>query len=699
MAKLAIEDAEPLPTISVDAAATCGDGFVKYRPEIDALRAFAVLSVIVNHFDKTLLPSGYLGVDVFFVISGYVITSSLHGRKHPNLITFLTNFLARRIKRLMPALVFYVLVTSCLICFVNPHPREGLKTGLAALLGCSNHYLYHLSTDYFAQAPEQNPFTHTWSLGVEEQFYIVYPFLFWCSSFSEKPRNKLITSLVHSVVVLGFILSLAGFVVLYDIDHPAAYFLMPTRFWEFSLGIFAYKITVARRFFQPRNANQYARLLPVLTIVCMFGVMLTKRSTSQAVPATMLVALLTGIFCILKNSMPPFLLANRNIVYIGNISYSLYLWHWGVLSINRWTTGNVSSTMAEFLLTGMMGAFSYRWIETPSRKHQGSTSFTFTSALGAFLLTAGIIVLFYFFNAPLLAIGETALLRRGPGGILKADTSVLTRALPNGGFDSKYTVEHSTTVIFNPTRDYCQVELMGTRPGCVERTKVLVRHIFTIGDSHAGGHYPSIAGAVVDLPEDFVVKMLFGSELSAWLTPTVTKLGCGKTRSCLSNYGEKLLTALQFRRGDIVVVSFHREKGPTAALIGSLEELCSRVISLGGKVVLVDAIPDVCERDVNFQHSVLRLGHFYMCSVSEKKSLDGRVGFTTLYKNMSSSDPGNVIYFDPHPALCGDGVCDMFDRRSKTPTALLYSDEHGHFRGDYPNPLQNEWRELLKEIV
>ena len=136
-----------------------------------------MVAVIINHFNKDLLPSGYLGVDIFFVISGYVITASLAGRESKNFLDFLTGFYERRIKRLVPALVVFVLVTSVLISFFNPDPGGALEIGWKSLFGVSNISLYGSSTDYFAQSTELNPFTHTWSLGVEEQFYLLFPFL------------------------------------------------------------------------------------------------------------------------------------------------------------------------------------------------------------------------------------------------------------------------------------------------------------------------------------------------------------------------------------------------------------------------------------------------------------------------------------------------------------------------------------------
>ena len=162
---------------------------VRYRPEIDGLRAFAVIAVIINHFNKDILPNGWLGVDIFFVISGFVITSSLYQRTSNKFKDFICLFYARRIKRLFPVLSVFVLVMSIFICLFNPEPILTLRTGLASLFGLSNLYLLKQSTDYFAQSTALNVFTHTWSLGVEEQFYIIFPLLIWFSGFGRQIKN------------------------------------------------------------------------------------------------------------------------------------------------------------------------------------------------------------------------------------------------------------------------------------------------------------------------------------------------------------------------------------------------------------------------------------------------------------------------------------------------------------------------------
>ena len=350
----------------------------RYRPEIDGLRAVAVVAVIINHFNKALLPSGHLGVDIFFVISGYVITSSLANRQDRHLGAFLSSFVARRIRRLLPALIVYVLITSLLLCLFNPDPGPALETGRWALIGLSNLSLFNTATDYFAQSTELNPFTHTWSLGVEEQFYLVFPFLIWFSGFSRAHRHGR-RILFISIAVLA-VASLVGFVALYPSQEPAAYFLMPPRFWEMGSGCLAYIAFSADS--KPVKALQ--QLPPLALVSVMAGLMLLPRSLALASTIAMVgvTALLIG--CLNANRFSTRVLSSQPALFIGLISYSLYLWHWGVLSLSRWTIGihwwSVPLQIGGMLLLAWL---SYRLIETPFRTPQRAIKPAATIGLGA----------------------------------------------------------------------------------------------------------------------------------------------------------------------------------------------------------------------------------------------------------------------------------------------------------------------------
>ena len=349
----------------------------RYRPEIDGLRAFAVVAVIINHFNKEILPGGYLGVDIFFVISGFVITSSLYQRPSKNFKDFISGFYERRVKRLVPALSIFVLIMTITICLFDPEPNETLKTGLTSLFGLSNLYLFKYSTDYFAQSTALNVFTHTWSLGVEEQFYILFPFLIWFSGFGRQTKNGA-RNLFLMVAALT-IASLIGFVYLYPINQPAAYFLMPTRFWEMAAGCLLF-IGFQKR----KSIEQFLeKVPPLLLLALIIGVMFLPMSWATTSTVTV-VALSSILIASLKKGTASYeFFTNSRVVYIGLISYSLYLWHWGVLSISRWTIGiHWWSFPFQIALMFSLAIFSYRWIETPLRKKSWSfelKSYRFTT--------------------------------------------------------------------------------------------------------------------------------------------------------------------------------------------------------------------------------------------------------------------------------------------------------------------------------
>jgi len=335
----------------------------RYRPEIDGLRAFAVIAVIINHFNKEILPNGYLGVDIFFVISGFVITSSLYQRQSKNFKDFISGFYERRIRRLVPALSVFVLIMSVVICLFNPSPSLSLKTGITSLFGFSNLYLLKQSTDYFAQSTELNVFTHTWSLGVEEQFYILFPFLIWFSGFGRQTKNGS-RNLFLAVGSLA-IASLIGFLYLYPINQPAAYFLMPTRFWEMASGCLLF-IGFQKR----KSIEQFLeKVPPMLVLAFIIGVMYLPMSLATTSTFAVVVLSLVLIASLKKGTASYTFFTHPKVVYIGLISYSLYLWHWGVLSISRWTIGIYWWTIPlQVALILGLAITSYRYIETPLRK-------------------------------------------------------------------------------------------------------------------------------------------------------------------------------------------------------------------------------------------------------------------------------------------------------------------------------------------
>ena len=340
-----------------------------YRPEIDGLRTIAVVAVILNHFDRTVLPLGYLGVDIFFVISGFVITSSIYHRAGGGLFKFWSEFYARRFKRLFPALAACVLITSILICLVNPEPAVSLRTGLSSLFGLSNFYMLKQATDYFGTLADINTFTHTWSLGVEEQFYLAFPIAVWATGFRRGSASA--SEAFITVVGIASAISLVFYILISAKSQPLSFFLLPSRLWELGIGVLLFSVSIPGSFIL-----RLARIIPPSLVLTVLVALLFFKVEAE-VPATIAAVGLSAVLIAgLRPSTSAYHLLTLPVMsYLGRISYSLYLWHWSVICLTRWTVG-LSWWLAP-LLFGLMIAFaaaSHHALEVPLRRAQWSRS-------------------------------------------------------------------------------------------------------------------------------------------------------------------------------------------------------------------------------------------------------------------------------------------------------------------------------------
>ncbi|QXW17271.1 acyltransferase [Comamonas aquatica] len=367
-----------------------------YRKDIDGLRAIAVLLVIINHFNQDLLPSGNLGVDIFFVISGYVISSSLYNNPSNDLADLLTGFYVRRIKRLVPALTICVALTGIFICLFNTNPESSLKTGIASLFGLSNIYLYRQATDYFGDSAALNVFTQTWSLSVEEQFYVFFPFIVWFTAFGRSGQKGL--KLFIFFIGIAALTSACAFIYLNINNYKAeAFYLMPARFWELAAGCLLFAMQKQKNQFQKyckKNINDYSGLF----LAALLGAMFIPQKFSTY--TTLLVVLLTIILIIATSpeTLVYKILTSRTAIFFGSISYSLYLWHWSVLSISRWTIGiHWWTAPFQFFLMVLLAIASYKLIEKPLRQAEWFPVRWKIISLGIFSLvgTSLILVILY----------------------------------------------------------------------------------------------------------------------------------------------------------------------------------------------------------------------------------------------------------------------------------------------------------------
>jgi peptidoglycan/LPS O-acetylase OafA/YrhL len=327
------------------------------------MRAIAVIAVIINHFSHSILPGGYLGVDIFFVISGYVITASLEKSAGSSLSEQLLRFYSRRIKRLMPALLCMVLVSSSLIRLFDPDALVSTLTGVCSVFGMSNMFLFSEATNYFGHSAERNVFSHTWSLGVEEQFYLLYPFLIrWRMPIS-------VRSLWDDRFRLGAIITLSAislllFIWVYPVNQPAAYFLMPFRFFELGSGCLLALLTRDLRVRDGLVRPFYAGLALIL--------MVPPLALADNYPVASTITIVLATFLLIgsvQRGTPVYQFLSKPLAsYLGKISYSLYLWHWPVICISRWTVGIHLWTLPfQLAATLALSAASYHLVEHPLR--------------------------------------------------------------------------------------------------------------------------------------------------------------------------------------------------------------------------------------------------------------------------------------------------------------------------------------------
>lgn len=343
---------------------------MKYRPDIDGLRAIAVLSVVLCHAGITL-PGGYVGVDVFFVISGYLIARRMLFEVQQGTFS-LADFWERRIRRILPAL--FVVVVSTLVAgwfFLIPSNYEMLGRSLIHLMLLRSNIFFLKHTDYFASADELKPLLHTWSLSLEEQFYLLIPLLFWMAM--RLRRQAWLGPIIGVLASVSFVYSVYGV----STWVQQAYFALSTRAWELLVGaiiaLLAQRASRAAILQVSGSTREWAAGLSLAGIVlpCILYNTRTPFPGLAAIPPVLGTALLIAMGGSEDRATRSHrLLASWPLVNIGLISYSLYLWHWPLivfLKSGRLWLETVSGRCFLIVVSTALAALTYRYVEIPFR--------------------------------------------------------------------------------------------------------------------------------------------------------------------------------------------------------------------------------------------------------------------------------------------------------------------------------------------
>lgn len=335
-----------------------------YRHDIDGLRAISMLVILIVHLDLPWLPGGFVAVDLFFVISGYVITRIIFGSMQQGRFS-LRDFYRRRVRRLLPAMAF-MLSATLVACSVLLPPAAFLEfaASVVAVIFFAANFFFWNASDYFAVAAELKPLLHCWTLAVEEQLYLVFPpLLLWLA------RRSSTAARVGTVAL--FALSFVTCVYLTYTDKLAAFYLMPARAWEFLAG------AIVAMDILPRLQKQWLReAFTVAGLLLIASAMLVIRE-QDAFPG--FYALWPVLGCVLiihggntADARAAAFLRWQPLVYIGCISYSLYLWHWPLIALaNNLVQGELSPWLKLALAAAAigLGSFSYHVVEQPFRRH------------------------------------------------------------------------------------------------------------------------------------------------------------------------------------------------------------------------------------------------------------------------------------------------------------------------------------------
>ncbi|GAA1443119.1 acyltransferase family protein [Leifsonia poae] len=342
---------------------------------IDGLRAIAVAAVVLYHYGIPGIQNGFLGVDVFFVISGYVISRSLttaHAKSQGRLRSWLFEFYGRRVWRIAPALLVMIGIVGVLFALFEPRGYASapiLWTSIGASVGVANLVLLGSEQgDYFGATTAFNPFLHTWSLGVEEQFYLIFPLLLWlllsAGTVVARRRARL------PVIVLA-LLSLGLAVWFWRTNPSASFYLLPTRFWELAAGALAFQ---AARWVDTRMRGNALRLVVSwVALAAIVASMVGVGGADSPFPAALLPVAATVLviwFAPVERAgwgAPGRWLRATPVTWLGRVSYSLYLWHWPVIVIGLWVFGSRGPIGILVAIVAAVGlaALSYYGVERP----------------------------------------------------------------------------------------------------------------------------------------------------------------------------------------------------------------------------------------------------------------------------------------------------------------------------------------------
>jgi peptidoglycan/LPS O-acetylase OafA/YrhL len=622
----------------------------EYRPDIDGLRALAVLSVVAFHIDPDLLPGGFVGVDIFFVISGYLISRQIMVASKLGDFSF-ADFYVRRARRLAPALLVVIAAVLLVSQFVltPAHLLETARSAMAGALSAANaFFVYGVDTGYFAPDSSTKPLLHLWSLGVEVQFYLVWPVILFALCAMVNSNARL---LVIAVLTIGGV-ALSQWQVQ---QNPVfAYYMLPSRSFELLLGALAAAILLRPDFHFGRFGRNAVGGAGVVLIFCSLATLTGEASFPglNAIAPTLGAAMI-----IIANgegqSLVGRILAWKPAVLIGLMSYSLYLWHWPILAFMRYSYIGAStpSIIGAVGLMILLSWLSYRYVELPCRKMRSGRIDT-------------VWVQFLF---PSLAVGLACV------AIVKTDGF--------GAFAFSQNYRNAVTAANKlplPAYKYdhvCQVRRVRaaelTNPKCVINADDAPPKMLLWGDSHAA-HYIGVVGALAKA-NGFSFRNIAHSACPSLLFDG-SRFAAARSQSACGTSQQSVSVALK-DYSTVVMSSQWSAYARSPDFFGAVRATAIELRRQGKAVFILGEVPSFPNFSSDCFVRTIKLS-FVDCNALSSHPFHNHDETNRKLKEIAESVEG-VTYLDVTDVICPNGAC-----RAAHKNAPLYFDTtHLSLRG------------------
>ncbi len=582
------------------------------RRDIQGLRALAVLSVVIFH-STVLMPGGYLGVDIFFAISGFVITGSLHKKWEETGSFNLLSFYLKRIRRLLPALGFMISIVSiCTFFLISPlgMQQNSSKTGIGALTISANYIIAGLTSDYFGLPATTNPFLHTWSLSLEEQFYIVFPILLLAAGLAVNRRMRitLLTLFTASISLTSFILMISET----GMGWLTSFYSPVTRVWELGVGILAYEFS---KVIQNRKID--LRIFGVIKsssiIVLIYSLGAYSKETGYPSAKLAIPVLAAGVLLALgANRRTNSVLESRFAQFLGDRSYALYLWHWPMIVFAKYLYPNEPLPILLSLVISMVFTLiSYRYIENPIRRGLPLTTSKAVRILAIFLIIPLILSgsVGYFAKTVLFPKYE----RGDVKGFYQGDIGAI-------GFESFTDANQNPCGVDSQERNLSKC----------------AADIIVIGDSHANHLVPGFIGNYPNL----VVNPI-GDQI---ITNPISQASISQKDELMRNKFVNIVAINKF--------------WANSGVPESLGELVKDLVNSGKKVVLLDDVPNFPFDSFACKYGKSIFLKSSSCEISKSVFKDQYQKYIVELQNIDRRYPA-VSLFKSSKLFCSPESCSM----------------------------------------